>query len=439
MVLNSSTKKIIVYILLFPPIALLLYAIASYFIFFNFKYDVQNNIDQIENRYIPKVNKDRLLYKMSLVKKLVENDEDLDSFLKNDVKCISRPFGVEIALLKNGKIIFPPNANKELQNLLKNVKNNTFYENKDYLAYASSIKNFKILTYYDKSAISQKSKEIKERINSVARKSFYQSLFFLVVIWFFIVAFSALLAYWVYKVLKKYENSLEESNRNIIFQSRQALLGELLPMIAHQWRQPLNKIAAVLMRMRFELMKGEPDVATLDRQCQTIENSVELMSNTIDDFRTFYRPKESPEPADLSIIVRKAIYFLDEFLEKKKINITTNLEPTVVKIHSNEFLQVVINLVKNAADAVDENGHIEISLREREDGVVEFRIEDDGPGIPQNKLEKIFEPHESTKQGSMGLGLYMSRLIVESHFKGKIQAYNTSKGAGFIIVIPVKK
>ncbi len=436
MVLNSGAKKIIVYILLFPPIALLLYAIASYFIFFNFKENVQKNIEQIENKNLPVITKKRLIYKSRVVKKLLEDDKNLESFLKNDIRCVSKPFGVEVALTQNGKILYPFKPSKDLQKLIKLVKLDSFYEDNHYLAYASKFKDFKIVTYYDKLALVKKNEKIKDGINEIAKKSFYKSLFFLTIIWFLIVAFSALLAYWVYKLLKKYENSVEEANRNIIFQSRQALLGELLPMIAHQWRQPLNKIAAVLMRMRFEIAKGEPDVTALDRQCQTIENSVELMSNTIDDFRSFYRPKEEPEPTDLSIVVRKAIYFLDELLEKKKINITTNLAPTTLNIHANEFLQVVINLIKNAADAVDVNGHIDISLYSRPDGVVELRVEDDGVGIPQDKLEKIFEPHESTKQGSMGLGLYMSKLIVESHFKGKIQAYNTSKGAGFIIVIP---
>ncbi len=432
---NSRAKKIIIYILLFPPIALLIYAIASYVVFFNFKYNVQRDIIHVENRNFPVLKEDDLLFKAKIVQKLIE-EESLKKFLQEDIKYLDQFHDGQIVILKNKRVIYPSKFSPQLNNFIKKIRVGSFYEDNFYTAYAIKHKGTTIVIYYDKHKLLKKNQELKTIINKIAQESFFKSLIFLTTIWFIIVIFSALLAFWIYKILRKYEDSLEESNRNIIFQSRQALLGELLPMIAHQWRQPLNKIAAVLMRMRFEIAKGSPDVSTLDRQCQTIENSVELMSNTIDDFRSFYRPKENPEPTDLSIVVRKAIYFLDELLEKKKINITTNLASTVTKIHANEFLQVVINLIKNAADAVDLNGHIDISLNTREDGTIEFRIEDDGTGIPQDKLEKIFEPHESTKQGSMGLGLYMSKLIVESHFKGKIQAYNTRHGAGFIIVIP---
>jgi len=239
----------------------------------------------------------------------------------------------------------------------------------------------------------------------------------------------------IQRKLREYKQTLANTNNSIIFQSRKAMLGELLPMIAHQWRQPINKIASVLMKMRFEIAKGEPNPSALDRQCQTIENSVELMSNTIDDFRSFYRPKENPEPTDLSIVVRKAVYFLDELLEKKKITIQQSLASVYLSIHANELLQVIINLIKNASDAVDEGGVIAITLKDM-DNYVEIRVEDNGTGIPQDKLEKIFEAHESTKQGSMGLGLYMSKIIIEDHFNGTIVAYNTEMGAGFLIRLP---
>jgi len=435
MAVNSGAKKIIVYILLFPPMALLIYAVASYIIFFNFKYNVQRDIIQIEKRNSPLLSQKELAFKAEIIKKLLQ-EEPLEDFLKNDVSYLDKHYSGRIAILEGEKILYPKKLSPQLAKLLKKLPYNNLYEDNSYTIYAIAYKDKKIAIYCDKQKLLKKNQEVKETINTIAQESFFKSLLFLTLIWFIIVVFSALLAFWIYKILRKYEETLEESNRSIIFQSRQALLGELLPMIAHQWRQPLNKIAAVLMRMRFEIAKGNPDTSTLDRQCQTIENSVELMSNTIDDFRSFYRPKEEPEPTDLSIVVRKAIYFLDELLEKKKVNISTHLAPTVTRIHANEFLQVVINLIKNASDAVDENGHIDISLKTRADSTIELRIEDDGTGIPQDKLEKIFEPHESTKQGSMGLGLYMSKLIVESHFKGTIQAYNTSKGAGFIIIIP---
>ncbi len=437
MFVKEASKRIIVSILIFPPIALLIYAVFSYLIFFDFKNSIVKNFEKVEKRFYPLFNEERLKFKAEIIKELIDN-EGFDNFISKNVKYLNEPLEAQIIIFKNKNLVYPKKIDKNLNKIINSFPENKVYQTKNFFLYSIKDKDKRIITYFNKSIFKSKDKKIKEEINSIAKNSFFKTLIFLVIIWFFIVAVSVILALWIYKVLTKYQESLEESNRKIIFQSRQALLGELLPMIAHQWRQPLNKIASIIMKMRWELSKGNMDINSIDRQAQSIENSVELMSNTIEDFRTFYRPKTQLEYTDLSVIIRKAIYFLDELLDKNKINITSYVSPISMKINANEFLQVVINLIKNAADAIDKNGHIEIYLKEREDDFVEFRIEDDGPGIPQDKLEKIFEAHESTKQGSMGLGLYMSKLIVESHFKGRIQAYNTSKGAGFIILIPKK-
>jgi signal transduction histidine kinase len=328
---------------------------------------------------------------------------------------------------------------KSLLNRLISIKDRVFFENDNYIAYSSSQnkKRFKIVVFVDKKVYLDKLNNLKNKLSINADESIKNSLIILGIIWFIMFGLSLFVSKLVYDKLKKYKNALYETNKKIVFQSRQAMLGELLPMIAHQWRQPINKIASVLMRMRFELAKDKPNINTLDRQCQTIESSIELMSNTIDDFRSFYRPKEKPEPINLAIIIRKAIFFLDELLEKKKIKIQTSLSNVESNIHANEFLQVIINLIKNAADAVNTNGTISITLKEINNNIVEVRVEDDGTGIPPDKIDKIFEAHFSSKEGSMGLGLYMSKLIIENHFNGIITAYNKQNGgAGFLIRFP---
>ncbi len=341
---------------------------------------------------------------------------------------------------KKNALLYRVNPSIAIKSLLPFIKTakDGFYTIDEFSLF---IKSKNILGYKIVSVLSNKSRHehyINEMqsILDLYRKSTKSHLWWLGVVFLVLLGLSIVVSRIIYNKLKEYEKSVQFDNSQIIFQSRQALLGELLPMIAHQWRQPLNKIAAVLMRMRFEISSGKPKVETLDMQCQSIENSVELMSQTIDDFRSFYRPKEKPQEADLALLIRKAIYFLDELLNRKKISIHTNLTQTKLKLHANEFLQVIINLIKNASDAVSVQGHIYITLSQLPDGSAEIRIEDDGVGIPKEKLEKIFEPHESSKQVSMGLGLYMSRIIIEQHFGGKIKAYNTSRGAGFYIFIP---
>jgi signal transduction histidine kinase len=441
--LQSTSRTIIAYILLFPPIALLLYAIVSYIIFLNYQQNISRDILNIEKSSVNSISKSAIKSKAITINRVLNRHKNIKEFFE-DIKDIEsvisiNPIGAVI-LDRNNKLIFPKKfINTSAIQSAKIVQSDSFYEDKNIIAYAINKNRYKlkIVSFLDKSAINIKINHMKELINQKAKDSVKSSLISLLVIWSLLVALSFYVTMLIYKKLRRYKEALENTNNNIIFQSRKAMLGELLPMIAHQWRQPINKIASVLMRMRMEIAKGEPNPSVLDRQCQTIENSVELMSNTVDDFRSFYRPKENPEPTDLSIVVRKAVYFLDELLEKKKISIQQNLASVYLDIYANELLQVVINLIKNASDAVDVGGIIAVTLKDM-DSFVELRVEDNGSGIPQDKLEKIFEPHESTKQGSMGLGLYMSKIIIQDHFKGTISAYNTDMGAGFLIRIPKK-
>ena len=439
--LRKTSHIIIAYILLFPPIALLLYAIVSYIIFFSFQENISKEILDIEKSSIVEVSKKAIKSKSEILNRILNRESNAKQFFQDiqDIQSIKSLDHIDILILdKQNNLLFPKNYNN-IKNIesAKIVQSNSFYEDSNIIAYATD-KNkfkFKIITFLDKTASTQKMNYLKSIIEIKAKESVQKSLILLLIIWMILVALSLYITMIIQRKLREYKQTLATTNNSIIFQSRKAMLGELLPMIAHQWRQPINKIASVLMKMRFEIAKGNPNPSALDRQCQTIENSVELMSNTIDDFRNFYRSKEKPEPVDLSIVIRKAVYFLDEILDKKHISIQQSLASVNLEIHANELLQVIINLIKNASDAVDEGGVIAITLKDKDD-FVEIRVEDNGTGIPQDKLEKIFEPHESTKQGSMGLGLYMSKIIIEDHFKGTIVAYNTEVGAGFLIRLP---
>lgn len=374
---------------------------------------------------------------------------DLINALNGDTKRVSKLLssihkqGVKniIILKENNTLLYTSDKKRAESGVLKVIQKskNGFFQNSGFVAFVTNnnLAHCKVASYFLKD--SRCSSGLRESLNRIYESTTQKNLLWLLAVWFLLLALSLLFSKIIYNRLKLYERQIDSENKRVIFQSRQALLGELLPMIAHQWRQPLNKIAAALMRMRFEISGGrlKPDI--LDIQCRSIEDSVELMSQTIDDFRSFYHPKEEPEEVDLALMIRKAIYFLDELLQRKKISIRIDLMPLEAKLHANEFLQVVINIIKNAADAVEMGGNIYISLHSLEDGLAQLRIEDDGVGIPNDKLEKIFEPHESSKQGSMGLGLYMSRLIIQKHFGGEIRAYNRAKGAGFLIIIPTNK
>jgi len=228
--------------------------------------------------------------------------------------------------------------------------------------------------------------------------------------------------------LRSYEEQLQESNEKLLFQSRQALIGELMPMIAHQWRQPINKIASVLALLRFEVARKKCDPQEVDRACANMEESVEFMSETIDDFRTFYRPRTESEEVDLAKLITKAIEFVDGSIRQKDLQLTTHLRNIHYRLYANEFLQVMINLIKNAADASLPHGQIDIALFEK-DSAVHIVVTDSGEGIGKEELGRIFEPYFSTKENSMGLGLYMTKMIIEKHLHGTIDVHS-EKGEG---------
>ena len=435
--IDSYNKKIASLIVIFPPLILILYAVVSYAIFYSSEKESDEKISQYYKKHILTQVVNTLQTRVDSINSLITSNKNNPEAIKSFLKNIKLSDNKHIIILKNDGTLFYSTLKKEQLplNLLKTIDG--LYEDKDYIILAKDDNplNYKVISFIKKDALYKNINFVFHQLNVARNSSLTKTIFWLVLIWFLLLFISVWLSTTVYKRLKEYEKSIDDSNKDIIFQSRQAMLGELLPMIAHQWRQPLNKISAVLMRMRFEIMSGHINPQTLDRQSQMIEDSIDLMSQTIDDFRTFYRPKEEPKEVDLSVLVRKAGYFLDELLKRKKIKFNTNLMPVTMKIHANELLQVLINLIKNASDEVPVRGEIDITLREFDDGRVELRVEDNGNGIPEDKLEKIFEAHESSKQASMGLGLYMSKLIIEDRFGGKIKAYNTPRGAGFLIVL----
>jgi len=440
-VFNKATStRISAYVFVLPPIILLIYAVILYIVFFNSQVSSNQRIYEKEKKILTEISIKSLQSRAYTINNFINNEKRLKE-MKEFFNSIKINDSKQIAVLdKNNKVIFSTTKlDFKLYKTITNTKN--IYKSDDFIIFKidKNRLHWKVATYCSRKSYVKYLDDIQNELQNTTKDTISKGLFWLVISWFLLLAFSLFLAIKVFNKLKGYETTLRKNNENIIFQSRQALLGELLPMIAHQWRQPINKIAAVLMRIRFELANGSPNVATLDRQAQQIEDSVELMSNTIDDFRTFYRPKEQAESVDVSLLIRKAFYFLDELLGRKKIKVKNDLFTSYAELHANEFLQVMINLIKNATDAVDMQGQISVSMREIGSDIIEIRIEDDGTGIPQDKLEKIFEPHESSKQGSMGLGLYMSKLIIESHLGGTIKAYNTPRGAGFLIKIPKKQ
>jgi len=398
--------------------------------------------------YLPDRDRSRMYYKISFVKKLDMYAWYIGAgeYLKFITEAVSREmleyikenayFGDGHLFVSNSsnEIVFHPEPNKHNLEELERVRMEGIYEDEKRIAYTAYVAEYDwyITAVKKMQTVRESISRQKEQNRKKILKDIHTNLYLMISTWILSLLLSLYLSSVVNRMLKRYEEQLSESNNKLIFQSRQALIGELFSMIAHQWRQPINKIASIIALMRFNTLGEKPDYEVLDKRFQEIEESVEFMSDTIDDFRTFYQPKEHSEVVNLKVLIRKAIDFLGGSLRKKDITVITHLEDIECRMFSNEFLQVMINLIKNASDAVEQRGRIVITLAQR-DREVWISVEDDGPGIDPQVQSKIFDPYYSTKQDSMGLGLYMSRLIVEKHLGGTIEVESPGQGVRFVL------
>ncbi len=246
---------------------------------------------------------------------------------------------------------------------------------------------------------------------------------------------------------EKVENAIEDirqKDKLMLQQARLAQMGELIAMIAHQWRQPLSSIAAISTNLKLSIALGdEISKESLESELSSIEERVSLLSRTIDDFRNFYQHSQNKHDFFLKEVIAQSLDVLTPFARNIGISINTNLYFTQA-IHSfeSEIIQVLMNIIKNAMDILKEKeGYKEITIKGYEDLKYAYiLIEDNAGGVCEESLDKIFEPYYSTKleKNGTGLGLYMSKLIIDEHCHGELSVSNSSAGAVFTIKLPLK-
>jgi signal transduction histidine kinase len=398
--------------------------------------------------YIVSEDRKEMHYKISFVKMLDCYDWYIGAgeYLKYMRKFVKRDildYIKDNAYFKHG-YFFISNSKKEIvfhplsksKQEIKRCRNKGFSKDDKYLSYTQYVSEYDWYLTANKSLVEiRASIENKKQSSQIkGRANMQTNLYILMFTWLVSILLSLYLSMIINSKLKSYERRLHEANERLIFQSRQALIGELFSMIAHQWRQPINKVASILALLRYKLPKKEITHEEVDKKCQDIEDSVEFMSETIDDFRTFYLPKESSQNVDLQELIERAIYFLEGSIRKKDVKIVKELEHIEYKLYTNEFLQVMINLIKNAMDSIKEDGVIGIKLYKERDKIV-ISVDDNGVGIDKENISKVFDPYYTTKEDSMGLGLYMTKMIIQKHLKGEIKVERLSKGSRFTIFL----
>ncbi len=241
--------------------------------------------------------------------------------------------------------------------------------------------------------------------------------------------------------LKKLMEENSKQHSLIMQQSKLATMGEMINMIAHQWRQPLNIVALQIQEINELLEYGETDKESLGKIVDTSMERITYLSNIIDNFSNFFRPSKTKIFSYPKETVRKAVSFIEEDFEENNIALEflCNCDEKA-SYYENELIQVVLNILKNAKDAITENGIKEgkVSLiGSLKDQEVHIEIIDNGGGINPEIKEKIFEPYFSTKGNTgMGLSLFMSKTIIEDHLKGKLTCDTTKEGTKFTITFP---
>jgi len=228
----------------------------------------------------------------------------------------------------------------------------------------------------------------------------------------------------------------------MIYQARMAAMGEMVANIAHQWRQPLNNLGLILANLEDAFWHGELDEKQLMISMNKSRKLMDRMSGTIDDFMQFANPTKNEEPFDPHEEIEKIVDLLEEKCRLNRIAVHLfSVEETQLYGYANQFSQAVFNLIANGVDVLVERkpDHRAIVIHIRPDQQwVKIMVTDTGGGIPDEIKNRIGEPYFSTKaqQQGTGLGLYMSKTIVENRLKGHLTWDNWEKGVTMTLWVP---
>jgi len=234
---------------------------------------------------------------------------------------------------------------------------------------------------------------------------------------------------------------IREKDILLIKQSRMAQMGEMISMIAHQWRQPLSAISATSASIELKAGLNKLDNDTAQQKAQDISAFSQHLSKTIDDFRDFFKPTKKKTETSYDELVASVLKIISVSIENKNIELIQELNcHDKFSTYSNELKQVILNLIKNAEDALlekeIENPYIKISTYKENDKYI-LEVRDNAGGVKEGIMDKIFYPYFSTKteKEGTGLGLYMSKTIIEEHCDGELTVANNDDGAVFRVAL----
>lgn len=252
------------------------------------------------------------------------------------------------------------------------------------------------------------------------------------------------------KTIQEEVESSRKKDQIMYQQDRLASMGEMIQNIAHQWRQPLNSLIILIQSFKTKFYNNKLDAEFIERQTEDGLKIAKNMSDTIENFRNFFQPNKSKDTFSITESILDSIKLIKFVLEQNNIQIHTEIkEDYKLYGYKNSFTQVILNILKNSQDAIIERkisqGHCLITLEKKYDTII-ITLRDNAGGVKQKSLYKVFEPYFTTKHKSVGtgIGLYMTKEIVEKQMQGRIGIQNVHwnldqsefYGAMFIIEIP---
>jgi PAS domain S-box-containing protein len=245
------------------------------------------------------------------------------------------------------------------------------------------------------------------------------------------------------KSLEKIESLNKNLEQKLFSQSRLAQMGEMLAMIAHQWRQPLSAISSASGSLKIKAQLGKLNDETVIQKSDDIINYSKHLSNTINDFRDFFKPNKERRETDANELIESVLNIVNASIKSQNITLIKELHSKQKFLsYPNELKQVILNLIKNSQEAFLENHSLSPFIQLEtydENSHVIIKLSDNGGGIPSEIIDRIFDPYFSTKtkKDGTGLGLYMSKTIIQDHCSGSLHVKNSDVGAVFEITLEV--
>ncbi|MEO5358226.1 MAG: ATP-binding protein [Nitrospirae bacterium YQR-1] len=234
-----------------------------------------------------------------------------------------------------------------------------------------------------------------------------------------------------------------KQEKMLIQQSRLAAMGEMIGNIAHQWRQPINVLSLIFYKFNRAFTEGTLTQEMMAASVAKGQKLIEGMSTTIDDFRNFFKPDKVKENFSLAKSLQSTISLFDAGFKNSGIDVSLEIvEDTTVTGYPNEFSQALLNLFSNAKDAIIEHsvhpGKVLITIGVNDKRAF-LKFRDNAGGIPQHIIDRVFDPYFTTKEQGKGtgVGLYMSKMIIENNMNGSLKVSNVDGGAEFLIELPV--